>query len=80
MMSYYRFHMTSKKGRYSRRYLSIICTISFLIILMLISVQIYRRQLNGSGGDDGRDRPAYCNQSILQKFYMHDRKYFSLIN
>lgn len=72
-MSYYKFHSINKKWRYSRRYLSIICGISFLIIL-LISVRIYQRQWNGF--DDGRDRPDYCYQSIIRKFYMHDRRYF----
>ena len=69
-MSCYRL----QRGRYARRNLLTICSISFIIILLISSVHIYRRQLHDDD-DDGQDRPDYCDQSMLQKFYMHDRRY-----
>jgi hypothetical protein len=54
-----------------RRYLSIL----FLLIL-LISLPILQSQLNRY--DDGKDRPHYCNQSMIRKYYMYNRRYFIL--
>jgi hypothetical protein len=69
--------MVTWSWRYIRRYLCIGYSLLFLLILF-VNFQMCKWKSNIR--DDRIDRPAYCDQSIIRKHFMHDQRYLSLIS